>query len=152
MHFIQRSLLRRLCLALVFLYPLLSEPRALWAVEQACGVETAASCGMADCPSRHGGVCCCLLRRRMEARHPGLRAFMDKLERAERAADGPGSCFRQQRCDGDLDQAPPAGTPHLAPVVADFRWQEFRAGAGLPQPEAAPDAEPRRILKVPLFS
>ena len=153
MRIVPRPLLRRLCLLLVCLYPLLAEPRALWALKQACGSETAVSCGMADCPSRHGGVCCCLVKQRMEAKYPGLRAFVANLERAERAAEGTGCRFKQSHCDGDGgDDVPAAARPHLAPQSPEFKWMQTGMVGPTDCLVAVPEPEPRKILKVPLFS
>lgn len=153
MQFVRRQLLRRICLLLVCLYPLLAEPRALWALKQACGIETAVSCTMADCPVRHGGACCCLVKQRMEAKFPALRAFMANLEREERAAAGAECRVKQDHCDGDGgDELPAAGRPHLAPQEPEFQWMQTGMRGLTDRPQAVLEPEPRKILKVPLFS
>jgi hypothetical protein len=154
MRVIRSPFFRRLCLLLACAYAILAEPRVLWAAQQACGIVSAQGCGMADCPSRHGGACCCLLRQRMEAKYPGLRAMLDRLQAADRqAAQAPGCRLSARRCDAGASQAvPAAGQPHVlvtAPAALGApSGQPSSAAPGLRHPR--PDADP--LLKVPLFS
>jgi hypothetical protein len=131
------------------LYLLYSDPRMAWAALPR--VDDTKPCGMPSCPSSHGGACCMLLERRLEAKHPELRALMLSLERDELAqAARDGGHLRPEHCPGVGDDVPLAGALHLNPEVPTPVLALLSRPAESESPLRPKDAERHPLLKVPL--